>query len=288
MKRKIVGALFLLAIAVISLSNTARIASNGAPIGSTGAPGEETCAKSGCHAGTNNLNTGVGKLTLEIPELNTQYVPGQKYQVTVRMEQKDIQRFGFSLSILNAQGQSAGNLVITDFERTQIMNGVNQFSERDYITYQSVGTAPYSKNIGQWSFEWQAPPTDEGPLTIYYAAVSANNDGTDNGDEVYTDSLTLESLFSSVQKQSGEGAFEVFPNPTSKQFTLTFYQSERGATKGLLYDSKGHEVLTLFDETFFPGEQRRVVEMPAGLSAGIYFISIQQPSGTQVQKIILE
>ncbi len=191
MRLKIIYTISFIALVIITLSNTNRIASAGAPIGSTGAPDEATCGKAGCHTGNNNVNTGTGKLNLQMDHFSGTYLPGKVYTITTTIEQPHISRFGFAFTALNSTKQKAGVLQTTDDNRTQLMKGTNAFEGREYLTYKPLGTNPYKTNKGQWTFLWKAPEQNEGPITFFVAAVAANNDGTDKGDEVYTDSLVL-------------------------------------------------------------------------------------------------
>ena len=191
MRLNFISAIGLIAAAIITLSNTYRITSAGAPIGSTGAPDEATCGKVGCHTGKDNINTGTGNLRLQMDGFSGTYIPGKVYKITTTIEQPHINRFGFAFTALNDTKQKAGMLQTIDDSRTQLMSGSNAFEGREYLTYKPLGTNPYKTNKGQWTFLWKAPEQNEGTITFYVAAVTANNDGTDKGDEVYTDSLVL-------------------------------------------------------------------------------------------------
>jgi hypothetical protein len=169
--------------------------SSGAPVGSTGAPGEETCAQAGCHVGdqgNNNLNTGAGILSIQAGQSIQQYVPGAIYDFSIELDEPNVERFGFSFTALDQHNNKAGTLIITDAPRTQIFQGARQFTGREYMTYRMLGTDAIAPGRGRWTFRWQAPDQHVGPITFYVAGVSANNDGTDSGDQVYTETLTIQ------------------------------------------------------------------------------------------------
>jgi hypothetical protein len=192
MKKIILSLMLASMLLIIVLSNTTKVDSSGAPIASTGAPGESSCGKSGCHTGNNNLHAESANLSIDIPELTDAYIPGKVYSVTITLNQQDTKRFGFAFSAYNSQkDERAGSLLVSDEKRTQVMAGANQFQNREYVTYKTMGTDPYSENTGKWSFNWKAPEIAAQPLTFYAAAVGADDDGTDNGDQVYTRTIVL-------------------------------------------------------------------------------------------------
>ena len=170
--------------------------SSGAPMASTDAPNEGSCAKSGCHVAPDgslsNLNSGNGQLNLQTSSPNQNYQAGHTYQITVSLQQQDIQRFGFALTVLGEDELPLGELKVLDPIRTQIFQGRRQFAGRQYMTYRFAGTEPTSPNLSTWTFEWQAPNQNLGKAHFYLAAVAADNDGTDLGDEVYTLHYTLD------------------------------------------------------------------------------------------------
>ncbi len=289
MKVKIISNLCIGALMLIMLSNTYKVASTGAPIGSTGAPGETTCGRAGCHIGENNVNTGTGKRAIQIDDFNGTYIPGKTYQVKVSIEQKNIERFGFSFAAINSTGISSGSIQAIETDRTQLMEGSNGFESREYITYKAIGTKPYSANKGQWIFEWKAPEQYEGPVTFYTATVAANNDGTDKGDEVYTDSLVLNGFATGLNQVNKDMTkLTVYPNPMKHNFVLSFHNKETDYTKISLLDLKGSATYTLWEGTLLNGAKTIGLDIPAELTKGIYLIQLQQKTEVYTQKIIID
>lgn len=185
MKNKILLSTISVIVFIIISSNKMMIKSNGAPIASTGAPKDMTCAKSGCHEGS-VINEGNGKLTLAFNNGLTTYEAGKTYKITIEMTQKDIHRFGFQLVAINdLDSTNAGQINISDENRTQILTGVKENADRKYITYKYLGTEQVDNGVGRWTFTWTAPKQTKGNITFYYGAIAANNDGTDSGDWVY-------------------------------------------------------------------------------------------------------
>jgi hypothetical protein len=189
MKKKIV--LSLAIVVPIFIMAFADRSSSGAPASHTGAPGEKTCAASGCHD-DNALNSGVAKLTIDVASGGvTKYVAGQTYPIKVRIADANSSRFGFQIVALDETTNNAGTFTITDHGRTQFMENQHEMADRKYITYTFSGTDATSSGAAEWTVNWTAPATTSGKITFYAAAVSADDDGTDKGDVVYTTNNTL-------------------------------------------------------------------------------------------------
>ncbi len=161
----------------------------GPPPESTGAPGEQTCAQSGCHAGS-AVNSGTGTLTLT--GLPANYSPNQEINLTVTLGQAGRSRFGFQVTVIDDQGRKAGDLIATDTSRTFKATGNVGPNVREYINHSFNGTSPSSTNQGAWSFRWKAPAQSVGRVTFYVAGNAANNNGSNSGDLIYTINASLQ------------------------------------------------------------------------------------------------
>ncbi len=189
LKTKIV-ALILIATAVTITAMVPERSSSGAPASHTGAPGEQTCATTGCHD-DNSVNSGSAKLNIDMGT-TIAYVPNQTYTIKVKITDNSIERFGFQLvALVNTDTANSGTFQITDSYRTQMTHNKYQFNDRQYVTYTFDGTDAVSTGIGEWEVNWVAPSSNVGPITFYAAAVSANDDGMDKGDYVYTVAKTI-------------------------------------------------------------------------------------------------
>jgi len=179
--------LLIIIVGILSVATIDADETTGAPIGSTGAPNEYTCAKSGCHDDKNNVNTGLAVIELQTNFSDlTNIKNGDTILFTLTIKQDLIHKFGFSLTLLDDNGNSCGDIVISEPLRTQVLYGYGKFLNRYYVTYTSKGTLPYLINTGKWTFKWIVPNPKPKFVDIYLAAVAANNDGTDKGDFVYT------------------------------------------------------------------------------------------------------
>ena len=190
--KKAVFAVFLFAALVVLLSSRSVIPtvngnSFGPPPGRTGAPGELTCTTSGCHGG--GLNEGLGKLTIVAPEV---YEPGKTYQIAVVHTTPDSsrRRWGFEFTALSADNKAAGRIESGN-ALTSVTDNAGPDGTRQYINHNTFGTFPGQADGAMWSFSWTAPASNAGPITFYAAGNQANNDGTNNGDQIYATQVTV-------------------------------------------------------------------------------------------------
>src|SRR5262245_33892451 len=150
-------------------------------------PAETAC--NACHTSF-PLNSGPGRLT--ISGLPIAYTPNQEVTVTVTVSQPDRARYGFEVTALDDQGRKAGDLVVTDQNRTRIVDGTGNFAGRQYIEHVLAGVAPSGPDQGSWSFTWRAPAQSVGRVTFYAAGNAANGSNTNQGDYIYTTSQSVQ------------------------------------------------------------------------------------------------
>lgn len=284
MKQYFLYTTFALGLYFSLTAHTARVQSNGAPIGSTAAPGELSCGRVGCHVGVNannNINSGPGGMNISADGDISAYTPNQIYNITVSVHQDSLERFGFSLTALKADSTAIGTLIVSDPSKTQRLQGVQQYAAKNYITYTASGTL--SPTVGQhsWSFQWQAPAQYEGPVTFYAATVAANNDGTDNGDWVYTTAYNgLQN--NSIKVDNNSSALNVFPNPIDDHFFITNAATYSGHTKITLHHLNGAIAAELFEGESIP---QPISLNQFNLAAGIYLLSVQNAAKNSTTQI---
>ncbi|WP_317898054.1 choice-of-anchor V domain-containing protein [Aurantibacillus circumpalustris] len=190
--KKNISIISLLAITSILFTSAAlEKSSSGAPASHTGAPGEKTCAASGCHD-DNAVNAGSAKLTIEVGNKETSFVPGKTYSVKIKISDKDVSRFGFQLVVLDpASLSNCGTLLIRDSLRTKLVSNAYAMQDRKYATYSFNGTDATSDGMSEWVVNWTAPEGKISNADFYVSAVSANDNMNDKGDHVYTKKLNL-------------------------------------------------------------------------------------------------
>jgi uncharacterized protein (TIGR03437 family) len=186
MRRKLfklsVFALFCAVFAVYGLNGAPAAAFTSGPVASrTGAPGELNCTA--CHGGS-AVNSGGG--TLAITGLPQTYTPNQEVTVTVTLTQTGRSKFGFQLTAIDDQGRRAGDLILTETNRTNLATGPVGANLRQYINHTGDGTSSTAPGQGSWSFRWKAPAQSVGRVTFYAAGNAANGNGSSGGDLIYT------------------------------------------------------------------------------------------------------
>ncbi len=153
--------------------------SSGPPDEKTGAPNENTCAQAGCHAG-NDLNISGGSLILTvIPET---YIPNEVYTIVVNLSRTGQSRWGFEMTVLDADGARAGSFEVDDAGNTQL----SEANGKQYIKHTSIGTAQGTNDAHSWEFQWTAPDADIGPITFYAAGNASNGNFNPIDDYIYT------------------------------------------------------------------------------------------------------
>lgn len=199
---------FVLCFPAMLVSFTGAVVNKaGAPASCSGAPGEITCANAGCHDSF-QPNIGFGKRTIQLNNGLGSYVPGQSYTVNITAEDDQVTQFGFQWVALDQAGKNAGTPSLTNTDRTAIVGGSGPLGDRRYVTQTANGSTTVKPGSDSWSFTWQAPATDVGPVTFYVATVAGNDDGMALWDLVYTDSLVLSSP-SAIEKIIAPAPFEM-------------------------------------------------------------------------------
>jgi hypothetical protein len=201
--------------------------STGAPTNASGSPSNNNLTCVQCHASNNTEKFN----WITSTELSQGYTPGANYAMQARAEKPGCQKFGFLLTIEKADGTKAGVPVATDAAKTQVVN-------THYITHTLAGTVGLDN--AEWNFQWTAPATAMGTVTLYGAFVGANGDNQNSGDNVYVSRKDV-FLFGTqgvpYASASGTNVLYVYPNPVSNTLSVRLENRVESA------------VLTLYDLT---------------------------------------
>ncbi|MBL4624951.1 MAG: T9SS type A sorting domain-containing protein [Flavobacteriales bacterium] len=259
------------------------VSSTGAPANHTGAPGENTCTKSGCHS-DGILNSGTAISTLTIGNSITEYQPGATYDLSVLITDPAVVRFGYELTaIVDSDSSFAGDFTVTDLDRTQILPGTNEFVGRKYLTYTYNGTEPTNPGEGEWMAQWTAPSVDVGPVTFYLASVAANNDFTDDGDDVYFSQyqLTAGAVLAIGDIGSDEKGFSI----SVVDRTIFISGSEENRIQS--YEIYNIEGKTVAQSTVNSVNQS--IRLSGNIPSGMYFIGVNiHTNNPQVKKVVIK
>jgi large repetitive protein len=227
--------LVILSAIIFSWATIVFAFSFGPPASNTGAPGEFNC--SSCHIGS-AINTGGGSVA--ITGLPQSYEPGKQYNVTVTVSKSDRSRWGFQITALRDDNNSAaGTFRVTDSNRTQLTTGSVSGGTRTYVQHTATGTQQGRQGSASFDFAWTAPSSSVGSITFYAAGNAANNNGASSGDNIYTTSIKLTAMaanpapiLTSVQPNRGSasGGTEVMLVGSNFAQGLTVQFGGRAAT----------------------------------------------------------
>ncbi|MDQ3046871.1 MAG: T9SS type A sorting domain-containing protein [Bacteroidota bacterium] len=263
--------------------------SAGAHPGSTAAPLDNTCAKSGCHVGTPiTLNdTSVNQLIFSSPD--STYVPGQTYTITVRTNNPGVQRFGFELQpIKDLTSTEIGTLVITDNIRTQALTHTVAGQSRTSATHRLAGTAELSPGFNEWTFDWIAPPVNEGVITFYYATNSTNNNNASSGDAIFNNSFKIRPFSGlSISEFVDEESVNVFYDQESNQVTLNYLLKKDKKVGLKVYDNLAREVAKPMNIRRSKGQHKEQMELKSDLGKGVYYVTLTIDDRSVSKKIII-
>jgi PKD repeat protein len=173
--------------AMVSITSVSLTNSGGAAGGRTNAPGESNCT--GCHSGTlQTSGTNFNNVSLTNNFTGGGYIPDSTYTITLSYTQSGKSKFGMQLTCLDGSNLMAGSFANTT-TATSITSSVISGGTRSYVRQTSSGNSGTGGR--SWSFEWTAPSTNKGDLTLYTVVNSANNNGGTGGDIIIAREFTL-------------------------------------------------------------------------------------------------
>jgi hypothetical protein len=152
---------------------------------STNAPGENSCQADQCHT-QYDVNSGEG--TLRVDGVPATYKYGEIYILSITLEQTGQKRWGFQITALDTNGQTAGEFSLQEDELTQIMfTAMPDGTPRQYGAHTLKGSHMGRKDgpVG-WHLVWKAPSESVGPVYFYTAGNAANFNKKPWGDFIYT------------------------------------------------------------------------------------------------------
>jgi hypothetical protein len=177
--------LFISAITTLLLTSdhavtTVQGFSGGPPAGHTGAPGELSCLE--CHTGSPLQDINFFAITAP-----STYEPGKTYQISVKHTNADRSRsqWGFQLTALAGGGRAGTLQPLNNLTQLDVLNG------RQYIEHTFNGSFPGQAGGAMWIFNWVAPSSDVGPVTLYAAGNQADQNGSNTGDQIYLTNVTM-------------------------------------------------------------------------------------------------
>lgn len=246
----------------------------------TGAPGETNCT--GCHAGTNN--SGPGTVTFDIGGGITYYIPGQTYLCSVSIVQTGVDKMGYCCtSLRNSNNTATGTFSLTMPTRTRLFTS----GGRNYVSHNPCGADAPTVGSNSWTFNWTAPSSNVGNITLYIGALATNHNHATSGDDAYTTSITLTPSATSVNEI--EGIIEnvnVFPNPATEFFNISYENLSGEQTKISIVDIVGKMVSPLYSGKDAKGEVKKSFDI-RNIAKGSYWIRISQGEKSIMKKLVI-
>lgn len=286
-KNYLLLALFIIAALATTNYRPAQSEPDFPQAGSAGDPVTNlSCAQTDCHNGpTQPITTGLSLFATQGLSLDTAldanfvYEPGKTYNFNFRINDF-ADRYGFQIVALDADSNQAGDMIVSDSLHTRIKTSPPT-GNREYMGHLGANTW---KN---WQFQWVAPTAGTGAVTFYYAYNLADNDDEPIGDTIYTGTTT-------IQQGGGVGInevygklsnLEVFPNPVTNEFGLSFHVINTQHITATLYTLDGKLVSDLMNEQLSTGVFKRNFNVNS-IPQGIYMVKLNVGGSAIVKKIV--
>ncbi|MFO7722085.1 MAG: T9SS type A sorting domain-containing protein [Bacteroidales bacterium] len=264
--------LFSVTIAVAMMFFAAEVISfsTGAPTNATGSPGNNglTCVQ--CHASNN-----IEKLNwITSTELDNGYSPGLIYGMKAKAEKPGCLKFGFLITIEKPDGTKAGAPIVKDAAKTQIQG-------THYITHTTAGTA--AEDSAVWLFNWGAPATAMGTVTLHGAFVGANGDHQNSGDAVYLSkkNVILYGTQGVATESKNNNKLYLYPNPADQFVNLTL-ENPASDARLQIYDATGKIIREI--------EWKDAITMMVDVSSlpeGLYLLQLTWGNDAVTKKLLI-
>lgn len=290
-KKYLLSAFFMVTVLVLVTTNNVNSKITSPPAGNSGDPfTNQTCATSGCHAGpvqtpvANDYSITIGTGSPTSPLNGFCYTPGTQYNIAFLINQIATTNpfYGFQIVALDATNAKAGTMTVANMATTQI-NTSGGTGTRQYMGHKTANTNH------NWSFKWTAPASGTGPVTFYFTynvcnATTANP--TSAQGVIYKAAIPIQQCTSGVEDiSSWVTDLNLFPNPVSNEFGLSFNLLETSTVSSQLYSLDGREVNQLLNEKVDEGNFVRSFSM-SDLPAGIYLMKLNVGGATITKKIV--
>ncbi len=228
------------------------------PAAKTGAPSESNCTS--CHSGT--VQSGAGNITLDFSGVGDEYIVGQSYTFTISIASGS--KNGFEATILDGTDAKAGTFTAgTNY-------GITTSSGRQYVRQTT------SDGITSWTFNWFAPSTDKGDLTLYYAFNKSNNSDNSSGDIIYLGQMTITSaIFNTItEHEKTDQQLNIWVNYNLHEFCFTFYQTMESPVMMQIIDLNGKLIYSENIGILSEGKNQIQRDIPSEFEHGIYIFSL--------------
>lgn len=189
-------------------------------------------AVSGCGNGCHGAKSTATTPTITVtdggsPVSDNLYHSGRTYKITVSGTNATKTQFGYQFSALSGSNITAGTY-------SNISAGSKQSNASASIkVVEHSARINAGANTFTASFDWTAPASGTGPVTMALSVNAVNGDNSTSGDQYNSTTLTMNESSTSVGTIAKSIA-SVYPNPASEQLTVQL-------------ETNGNTVLHLFD-----------------------------------------
>ncbi len=283
MKKRTLRLWATLAIGCLSLSSYISGPANNSLGDVTGAPNSNgTCAQAGCHTGTGTAPMPVIELRKKSTGLNgalvNYYEAGEVYYVTLKSAATST-HFGFQfVALKNSDNMRTGTVSGFSANAHGFPSGSSNIAEH------KVPVAKTSLDSFKTNFEWTAPASGVGAVTMYGIFCAVDNDGTSVGDVVSsTFSLSLNDK-TSVGQITREVVFKTYPNPVQNTVTLDMDKADEGTYDITIYGYNGSVVSR--SELYISPVKYTGTFNTSNWAPGMYFMHIHKDGNNRVMPIV--
>ncbi len=265
--------LILFAFSVVSFKNkdlrgfqAAPLNSPGPSGGYSGAPGEQNCTS--CHDGATQDGSTENQLLVnnDIGFGITQYTPGATYAVNLSMVSNPAKK-GFQVTALNPANEMAGNFIAGG--NTQIKTATISGGQRKYVTHKSSSNTSATQ---VWNWTWEAPATEQGPITFYIATNKTNNNSNTNGDLIYLSQHVFSNDDANINESTFEQNFSVGYAPEKDAVLISYATLSILPTSLNLVNLEGKSVFSKKLGATAVGNNQEWVSLPSHLPNGLYVV----------------
>jgi len=249
-------------------------------VGNTGAPGDGTETCQNCH-----FSAGIQTTTeIDIRDGNDEpvdaYIPGQSYEVTVRVVPRvgAPSGYGFQMVALNAPLGENGDAVNRWIDNQANVRLVNLDNGRQYAEHDGVSGSP------EFKVTWEAPEPGTGVVSFYAAGNGVNLNGGSSGDG---SSLTRRSLEESppvgVDTRLDLSGVRVGPNPAEGYLRVDRPGLGREAWDLAIYDLWGRRVIG----TRMAAGAESVEMNTEALAPGVYILRVLEGQRSHSMRVVI-
>lgn len=178
------------------------------------------CGGGGCHGSASTATTSSIALKEKVSGTavtNGKYEPGKTYEVTVTGNNSSAVEFGYMLLIRDASNAQAGTLA-----NPSAGSKVQTIPPGTYTVAEHSSPIAATSGMFTATFDWTAPASGSGNITMNLAVNATNNNNATSGDQFNTSNLVLAEDNTSVGNIANNINVSAYPNPVVNELNIEF------------------------------------------------------------------